>query len=374
MSLLAIASAAHAVGALALAGLATRLARDDPRPYLATWRAAWLAQAVAATALALWAVGGGRSLLAACVSLALVHAALLAAAPFVYAGARPGRRAALGLALLAGAGMVAGLRAADDRVLLAAGPAALCAAALLGALRLWPLREPGGLGLRVVCGALATLALASAWNTAAFAGVLQGATPLLGAAPLVVLALHLFVALGLAVAIGEASHFAAGTIDAQLAEARQRLKVLAETDALTGCYNRQVFRELVDDVRARSHDAEGVLILIDLGGLDAVNERHGIATGDERIRALANALRGRTRATDVVVRWEGGEFAVVIPGATRAEGEARRAAIVAGAAAAGLPVGAGLGSYGPGRDIMAAVAEADRALRQAKEERRPAPA
>jgi diguanylate cyclase (GGDEF)-like protein len=130
----------------------------------------------------------------------------------------------------------------------------------------------------------------------------------------------------------------------------------------------------VDDVRARSHDAEGVLILIDLGGLEAVNERDGIAAGDERIRALANALRGRTRATDVVVRWEGGEFAVVIPGATHAEGEARRAAIVAGAASAGLLVGAGLGSYGPGKDIMAAVAEADRALRQAKEQRRPAPA
>jgi diguanylate cyclase (GGDEF)-like protein len=374
MSLLAIASAALAAGALVLGALATRLAREDPRPYLQTWRSAWLAQAAAAAVTALWAGGGGRALLALAVGLGVVHAGLLAAAPFVYAGVRPGRKAAAALGLLAILLALAGARAADERVLLAAGPAALGAAALLAALRLWPLREPGGLGLRVACGALASLSLVAAASAAAFAGVLGGATPWLGASPLVVLALHLLVALGLAVAIGEASHFAAGAIQAQLDEARQRLKVLAETDALTGCYNRQVFRELVDDVRARSHDAEGVLILIDLGGLEAVNERDGIAAGDERIRALANALRGRTRATDVVVRWEGGEFAVVIPGATHAEGEARRAAIVAGAASAGLLVGAGLGSYGPGKDIMAAVAEADRALRQAKEQRRPAPA
>jgi diguanylate cyclase (GGDEF)-like protein len=375
MSLLAIASVVHVAGALALAFITGRVSRDDPRPYLQAWRSCWLAQAAAAGALALWASGAGRGLLSAALPLTIVLGGLLTAAAFVYATGRPlGLRGSTLLAAVAIAAAVGAPRFADERQLLAAPPAILGLAALAAAARLWPLREPGGLGLRVVCGGLVALALACAWNAAGFAGALPGATPHLGAAPLLILAIQTLVCLGLVLAVGEASHFAIATVTTQLDEARQRLKLLAETDRLTGCYNRQVFRELVDDVRARSHDAEGVLILIDLGGLESVNVREGHSSGDERIRALANAVRSRTRATDVLVRWEGGEFAVVIPGATRAEGEARRAEIVAGAAHAGLPVAAGLGSYGPHNDILAAVAEADRALRQFKEERRPAPA
>jgi diguanylate cyclase (GGDEF)-like protein len=375
MSLLATASTALAVGALLLAAVTGRLYRDDPRPYLLAWRGAWLAQAAAAAALACWAAGAGRPWLGAAVPLSVVQAALIAAAAFLYATGTPASRASrLGLAGLALAAAVVAFAVGDERRLLAAAPAVLVVGAWAAAARLWPLREPGGLGLGIVCAGLAGMGLASAWSAAAFGGALSGATPMLPAIPLLLLSFDCLVTLGLALAVGEASHFAVATVTTQLEEARHRLKLLAETDALTGSYNRQVFRELVDDVRARSDDAEGVLVLIDLAGLGSLNRRDGHAAGDERIRSLAQAIRARTRATDLVVRWSGGQFAVVIPGATRAEGEARRAEVVAGAASAGLAVTAGLASYGPREDIMAAVVEADRALRQSKEERRPAPA
>jgi diguanylate cyclase len=178
--------------------------------------------------------------------------------------------------------------------------------------------------------------------------------------------------LGMVLAVMEAAQWALATTNEQLREAERRLKALAQTDPLTGCFNRRVFRELVDDVRARSGSEAGVVTLLDMDGLKAINDRHGHSAGDDAIRSMAEAIRSRTRTTDVIVRWGGDEFVVVIPGASSAEGEGRRAQIMAAIIEAGLSASAGLAVYGPDRDIMAAVQEADEAMYQAKAARRDA--
>jgi GGDEF domain-containing protein len=105
----------------------------------------------------------------------------------------------------------------------------------------------------------------------------------------------------------EANQWALSAMNAQLREAEHRLKVLAETDPLTGCFNRRVFRDLVDDLRAHHESPRGVVLMLDMDGLKGINDRHGHAAGDSAIREVAEAIRSRTRTTDLVVRWGGDE-------------------------------------------------------------------
>jgi diguanylate cyclase (GGDEF)-like protein len=155
----------------------------------------------------------------------------------------------------------------------------------------------------------------------------------------------------------------------QLVDAEHRLKTLAETDPLTGCFNRRVFRDLVDALR-KDGAAHGVVVMLDMDGLKAINDAEGHGVGDAAIRAMADAIRSRTRNTDLAVRWGGDEFVVVMPGVSLAEGQARQEQLRQGIAQGGFSASAGAAAYGEGVDIMAAVDQADRAMYASREARR----
>ena len=98
------------------------------------------------------------------------------------------------------------------------------------------------------------------------------------------------------------------------AQIRARLEHQAQTDPLTGLYNHRSFHERLRAAltnASRSHDKVSVLML-DIDDFKRVNDVFGHGAGDEILRSLADALKSTVRASDVVCRLGGEEFAIVM--------------------------------------------------------------
>ena len=98
------------------------------------------------------------------------------------------------------------------------------------------------------------------------------------------------------------------------AQIRARLEHQAQTDPLTGLYNHRMFHErlrIALTAASRSHNAVSVLML-DIDDFKRVNDVYGHGSGDEILRALAETLKAAVRASDVVCRLGGEEFAIVM--------------------------------------------------------------
>jgi diguanylate cyclase (GGDEF)-like protein len=91
--------------------------------------------------------------------------------------------------------------------------------------------------------------------------------------------------------------------------------VEAETDAMTGLYNRRGWNRLLgaEEVRCRRYGHPACVVAVDLDQLKLVNEARGHAAGDEWICLAAHAIRTAVRESDVVARVGGDEFAVMCP-------------------------------------------------------------
>ncbi len=118
---------------------------------------------------------------------------------------------------------------------------------------------------------------------------------------------------------------AAAAAEQRIADLEERLAYLESvsvTDELTGVLNRRGFvLELSRAIAAAERGGpQGVLLLCDLDGFKAVNDRHGHRAGNEVLRQIATTLRRRVRKNDVVGRLGGDEFAVLLIGATGTNG------------------------------------------------------
>jgi diguanylate cyclase (GGDEF)-like protein len=96
-----------------------------------------------------------------------------------------------------------------------------------------------------------------------------------------------------------------------------RLAQIAISDPLTGLRNHRAFQEdLARELQRVSRSGEPLsLVLLDLDGLKALNDRLGHQAGDERLQAVAQAIRESQRASDLAYRIGGDEFAVILAGA-----------------------------------------------------------
>ena len=101
----------------------------------------------------------------------------------------------------------------------------------------------------------------------------------------------------------------------ELQDAVEELDALARSDALTGLANRRAADERLDYElkRSRRSGAALSLMLVDIDHFKRINDRLGHDQGDLALQAVANAMAVSLRGMDLVARFGGEEFLVVLP-------------------------------------------------------------
>ncbi|MDQ9171836.1 diguanylate cyclase [Oxalobacteraceae bacterium R-40] len=98
-------------------------------------------------------------------------------------------------------------------------------------------------------------------------------------------------------------------------KAELELQIMAQTDFLTGLFNRRHFMSLAEQELQRSHRYGGPLtvMMIDIDHFKKVNDTYGHRAGDAVIRSFADLCRTSLRSIDIIGRLGGEEFAVLLP-------------------------------------------------------------
>jgi len=106
----------------------------------------------------------------------------------------------------------------------------------------------------------------------------------------------------------EAGHRRATRLRSELVASMSR----AEEDQLTGLANRHFLERFLGGA---DRPANLLVLLADVDGLKTVNDTYGHEAGDALLTSVATTLRKHSRPTDVVVRWGGDEFIILVPNA-----------------------------------------------------------
>lgn len=99
----------------------------------------------------------------------------------------------------------------------------------------------------------------------------------------------------------------------KLLKARDRLELLVQMDPLTEALNRHAFHSLLRRPESGEESkTSGSVAVLDIDNLKPINDTWGHSTGDKAIRAVASAMRSLIRADDMLFRWGGDEFLVLM--------------------------------------------------------------
>jgi diguanylate cyclase (GGDEF)-like protein/PAS domain S-box-containing protein len=165
-------------------------------------------------------------------------------------------------------------------------------------------------------------------------------------------------------------------------ESEERTRFLADHDELTGLPNRSLFKQSLAQAVQRAERGGKFLsvLFLDLDRFKNINDSLGHETGDQVLRAVAERLTGSVRQVDVVARFGGDEFAVLVEGLTAEDQAGAVARKIIDALAKPLVLAGrqyrpgasiGISTYpSDGRDVLSLQKNADIAMYRAKEEGR----
>ena len=160
--------------------------------------------------------------------------------------------------------------------------------------------------------------------------------------------------------------------NADLQQARDRLETTSRMDPLTSALNRRAFSAvLADRSRGGREFTSGVVAVVDLDGLKVLNDRFGHAAGDAALLALAEALRACLGPEDLLFRWGGDEFVILLKGEGSTGAETRLVKLNDELMATPIPgsdtpldlrASEGVSEFSDAASLHRAIDEADRAM------------
>lgn len=164
---------------------------------------------------------------------------------------------------------------------------------------------------------------------------------------------------------------------AELAQVLARLREHATRDEHTGLINKRHMQELMEQERQRCvrSGQSFCIAMLDIDRFKSVNEAHGYTVGDAVLRAVAQEALRHVRLCDVLCRWGGEEFVLMMGdaraplargGLERLHQKVSALRILHGTAAVGVTLSAGLAEHLAGESVMQTLERAERALEEAK--------
>ncbi|WP_275544420.1 MULTISPECIES: sensor domain-containing diguanylate cyclase [unclassified Pseudomonas] len=159
---------------------------------------------------------------------------------------------------------------------------------------------------------------------------------------------------------------------------QQRIAALATTDSLTDLPNRRGFELHVEQAlqEAQRDNSPLCAVLLDLDNFKQINDRHGHLAGDEVLRSFAEQLRAALRQSDILCRWGGEEFILLLKNTDRHAAHELAEKLRQHCAEQRYPVGSetlqvtvslGLSQWQPGEALHDLLGRTDRALYRAKQ-------
>lgn len=163
----------------------------------------------------------------------------------------------------------------------------------------------------------------------------------------------------------------------QYAKQARLASLEATIDELTGLKNRRFLNSFLDfqwhATKRSSEDA--VLVIFDIDHFKRINDEYGHDGGDAALKAFANCLKAQARAADIVARWGGEEFVIILTNCTEDEAELfltrtmteiKRMTVSVAEGVIQMTASAGFVAFSRTSGVENTIARADKALYQAK--------
>ena len=204
-------------------------------------------------------------------------------------------------------------------------------------------------------------------------------TELLSYSAIVDLVLQTSLGFGMVIVLLEKVLSESRSANERLQIAHRRLEKLVHTDPLTAAFNRHAFYGFVRKKGDEDENIAGCVGFFDIDDLKAINDLHGHAVGDVAIRTVVRAIRELIRAEDLIYRWGGDEFFVIMIGMdaemarermTRLEGLLADICIPGIAGTMSIGVSSGFTDFADPGSLEAAINEADSEMYRRKQERK----